>query len=65
LHPHFLRYVGGELSVSAEPAHDSVYVRRVLRPKPPQRALIASDGALQVQLIDEHLGRYFSHPAPE
>lgn len=54
LHPYFLRNVRGELGVSAQPPHDSVYVRRVLRPKPLQRALIAGNGALQIELIDEH-----------
>jgi hypothetical protein len=29
----------------------------MLRPKPPQRPLIASDGALEIQLIEWHLGQ--------
>src|SRR5205823_12683201 len=61
LHPHPLRDVGGQLGITTEPANDSVDMRRMLRPKPLHRPLVASYRTLEVELIEWHLGRLISH----
>ena len=61
LHPDLLRDVRGQLRIPAKPAYDRVDVRRMLRPKPLHGPLVAGYRALEIELIEWHLGQFLSH----
>ena len=65
LHPDLLRDVSRQLRIPAKPAYNRVNVWRMLRPQSLHRPLVAGNRALEVELVEWHLGRILSHTTSE